>query len=66
MNGLNTERACCYALTAECLSCAAGMNLDDYCKHNPDIVGCEGSRYFFANIFFMLLVDIDSKQMKVT
>merc|ERR1712150_74370 len=40
-NGLNTEKACCYAFIAECLSCSAGMKVDEYCKQNPDIVGCE-------------------------
>ena len=32
--------ACCYALTASCLACAAGQSVKDYCIHHPDVVGC--------------------------
>ena len=46
-SALNTERACCYALTAECLSCAAGMELDQYCEQNPEISGCKGGKHFY-------------------
>ena len=36
------EQACCRALTAECMSCAAGMSISEYCEINIDAVGCEG------------------------
>jgi len=32
---------CCMAMTASCLSCSAGQSMEDYCKGNPDTVGCE-------------------------
>jgi len=36
--------ACCRALTAGCLSCAAGMTISEYCANNADVIGCEGTR----------------------
>ena len=36
------ERACCRAATAECLACAEGTGVDDYCYMNRDTVGCDG------------------------
>ena len=38
----STSRACCYANTAECLSCGAGMSIDEYCRIYPSTIGCEG------------------------
>ena len=38
----NTPRACCYANTAECLSCGAGIGVDEYCRRYPSTIGCEG------------------------
>merc|ERR1712196_47527 len=32
---------CCRAFTAECLSCAAGLSEEEYCKKNPSTGGCE-------------------------
>ena len=49
-NNLNTERACCYALTAECLSCAAGMEIEEYCKQNPNTRGCGGGEHIYICI----------------
>merc|ERR1712198_411572 len=37
-NGL--ERACCLAMNADCLSCAAGMEVEEYCTQNPSTYGC--------------------------
>jgi hypothetical protein len=37
-------RACCKAVTAECLSCAEGMELDAYCKLHPVMLGCGEAR----------------------
>ena len=42
-NSPNPNRACCYANTAECLSCAAGMSVEEYCRRNPRVVGCDGT-----------------------
>jgi hypothetical protein len=33
-------RVCCMALTAQCLSCAEGMELADYCTLHPTSDGC--------------------------
>merc|ERR1739848_528196 len=36
---------CCKAMNAQCMSCAAGVSEEEYCKLNPDFDGCgEGSR----------------------
>ena len=37
-----TPRACCYANTAECLSCGSGVSVDEYCRRYPSTIGCEG------------------------
>merc|ERR1711881_211067 len=31
----NNIRACCKALTAQCLSCSAGVSVEEFCKKNP-------------------------------
>jgi hypothetical protein len=28
------------AMTASCLSCSAGVSVAEYCKANPNTVGC--------------------------
>lgn len=33
--------ACCMAMTADCLACSAGLDVDDYCESNPETIGCE-------------------------
>jgi len=33
--------ACCYAMTADCLACAAGISVEEYCKLNSKSFGCE-------------------------
>jgi len=35
------ETLCCEAIIASCLSCAEGLTVDEYCKSNPDVAGCE-------------------------
>merc|ERR1712176_1269170 len=35
-----SPRPCCRAMTAQCLSCAAGQTEAEYCKLNPQTVGC--------------------------
>lgn len=35
-----TPKTCCRALTAECLSCADGVSIDEYCADSPETVGC--------------------------
>jgi hypothetical protein len=32
---------CCRAMTAQCLSCSAGVSIDEYCKENPRTAGCK-------------------------
>lgn len=31
---------CCKAMNAQCMSCAAGLSEEEYCKENPATVGC--------------------------
>lgn len=33
--------ACCMAMTADCLACAEGVEIAEYCEENPDTAGCE-------------------------
>lgn len=33
-------RACCRAMTAECLACTEGISVEEYCELNPETVGC--------------------------
>ena len=35
-------KPCCRAATAECLACAARIDVEEYCRLNPTTVGCEG------------------------
>lgn len=37
------SRPCCKALTAQCLSCAEGLELDAYCELHPQTIGCDKS-----------------------
>lgn len=34
-------RACCLAMIADCLACAEGVTVDQYCFDNPETIGCE-------------------------
>ena len=43
---MNTARACCLAMNADCLSCSAGMDVEDYCNQNPSTYGCKGGKHF--------------------
>ena len=38
-------RVCCRAGTAKCLSCVAGMEIEEYCKQNPNTRGCGGGEH---------------------
>ena len=33
-------------MNADCLSCAAGMEVEEYCKQNPSTYGCRGGKIF--------------------
>merc|ERR1719323_2635605 len=35
------EKACCRAMTAQCLACAAGVTEEEYCVQNPATDGCK-------------------------
>merc|ERR1711959_511427 len=35
---------CCQAHNAQCLSCAAGLSEEEYCRKNPSASGCEKYR----------------------
>lgn len=37
---LPPPRACCRAMTADCLACAEGMDEAEYCAKHPQMIGC--------------------------
>ena len=39
------EPSCCRAMTADCLACAAGLSVPEYCANNIETVGCEGKSH---------------------
>jgi len=41
VQGSPQRKACCYALTANCLSCAAGVSQKEYCQDFPNTLGCQ-------------------------
>ena len=56
VNESNTKRtACCYAFTAECLSCAAGITIEEYCKKNLGVIGCESTELLEFNGVLMFV-----------
>jgi hypothetical protein len=34
------QKICCKAMTASCMSCAAGVSIEKFCSNNPKTVGC--------------------------
>ena len=36
-------KICCKGRTAECLACAAGQTVKEYCASNSNAVGCEST-----------------------
>jgi len=41
VQGSPQRKACCYALTSSCLSCAAGVSEKEYCQDFPETLGCQ-------------------------
>jgi len=41
MSPAGPPRACCRALTAECMACSQGISVQEYCISNPDTIGCD-------------------------
>merc|ERR1711920_656419 len=39
--GQDGAQVCCKALTADCLACAAGMNVEQYCQQHQGTAGCQ-------------------------
>lgn len=37
---------CCLGMTAACLACKAGRNIEEYCLSNPTTNGCEAVQFF--------------------
>jgi len=35
------EPVCCKAMNAQCLSCSAGVSIDEYCRKSPGTAGCK-------------------------
>ena len=48
----SNAKACCRANTAKCRSCAAGLDIEEYCENNPTIIGCEGVKF---NVYAMII-----------
>ena len=40
LSPLHTRRRCCEAMTAQCLSCANGLTVAEFCSHAPSVQGC--------------------------
>ena len=45
LNDKSNSNTCCRANTAKCRSCAAGLDIEEYCENNPTIIGCEGVKF---------------------
>ena len=45
LNDKSNSNTCCRANTAKCRSCAAGIDIEEYCENNPTIIGCEGLKF---------------------
>jgi len=43
MSPAGPPRACCRALTAECMACSQGISVQEYCISNPDTTGCDSN-----------------------
>jgi len=39
---LDRVRMCCEAMTAQCIACAKGLQVEDLCQRAPHIPGCQG------------------------
>mmetsp|Transcript_65877 Transcript_65877/g.129854 ORF Transcript_65877/g.129854 Transcript_65877/m.129854 type:complete len:285 (+) Transcript_65877:88-942(+) len=39
---LHQARACCEAMTAQCIACSKGMRTEDLCRRTPFLPGCNG------------------------
>ena len=46
------DRACCRALTADCLSCTEGISVEEYCLRMPDTAGCPGNNVFSSCVLY--------------
>ena len=40
------DRACCRALTADCLACTEGVTIEEFCIDNPDVEGCPSKKEY--------------------
>jgi V8-like Glu-specific endopeptidase len=40
------QPTCCKAVTASCLACEAGRNIEEYCLTHPDVQGCSVTQFF--------------------
>jgi hypothetical protein len=49
--GCVPNKICCKAMTASCLSCAAGQTEDVYCAANPTTVGCNNKRCMCTKMY---------------
>ena len=46
------DKVCCRALTADCLACAEGVSVAEYCLRRPNTVGCPGKFLLSDVIYF--------------
>ena len=59
------DRACCKALTADCLACTIGVSVDEYCVRNPDTAGCSGNKIHFEDCFLLCYIFINLASFKI-
>ena len=50
------DRACCQAVTADCLACTAGISVEEFCLDNPDIEGCPSKYIYTKNHIFEIQI----------
>ena len=57
------DRACCQAVTADCLACTEGISVEEFCLDNPDIEGCP-SKYIDTKQHILECLILNRKIMK--
>ena len=50
------DRACCRALTADCLACTEGVTIEEFCIDNPDVEGCPSKKNIIEFIDYEIII----------
>ena len=50
-----SDRACCRAMTADCLACTADQTIEDWCKEHLEDRGCKGNNIGLIKILIDVL-----------